>query len=238
MANLIGQKFGRLLVLEKTDKKKNGSLVWLCQCDCGNYKEVSTRELRSPNHAKSCGCLQKERTSEACRKDLTGMRSGRLVALEPTEQRKKNEVVWKCQCDCGNIHYVPTSLFTSQKVQSCGCLVSKGNQKIHSILQENNILFIPEYPVRIGEANYYFDFAILGEDSQVKLIIEYDGLQHFSERAGWRESLETIQRRDMIKNQWCQDRAIPLLRIPYTDFELLSINYLKEEVQKLCMLDL
>ena len=86
----------------------------------------------------------------------------------------------------------PPHCLQAKKVQSCGCLVSKGNQKIRSILQENNILFIPEYPVRIDDANYYFDFAILDKDSQIKMMIEYDGLQHFSERAGWRESLEAI----------------------------------------------
>lgn len=34
--NLIGERFGRLTVIEKTDKRKNGSIVWKCQCDCGN----------------------------------------------------------------------------------------------------------------------------------------------------------------------------------------------------------
>ena len=32
--NLIGQKFNRLTVLEDTGKRKNGSVVWLCRCDC------------------------------------------------------------------------------------------------------------------------------------------------------------------------------------------------------------
>ena len=38
MKNLIGQKFNKLLVLEKTSQREGGSIVWKCKCDCG--KEV------------------------------------------------------------------------------------------------------------------------------------------------------------------------------------------------------
>lgn len=56
------------------------------------------------------------------------MRSGKLVAIRPTEKRSSNnQVIWECKCDCGNTHYVPGSLISKQKVQSCGCLISKGN---------------------------------------------------------------------------------------------------------------
>lgn len=34
-------------------------------------------------------------------KDLTGLRIGKLTVLEPTDQRIRNAVVWKCRCDCG-----------------------------------------------------------------------------------------------------------------------------------------
>ena len=53
--NLIGQQFNYLTVLEKTDKRKNGSVVWLCQCKCGNYKEVTTSDLNA-KRVTSCGC--------------------------------------------------------------------------------------------------------------------------------------------------------------------------------------
>ena len=39
-------------------------------------------------------------------KDLTGQRFGKLTVLEITEERRNRQVVWKCQCDCGNIVYV------------------------------------------------------------------------------------------------------------------------------------
>lgn len=36
-------------------------------------------------------------------KDLTGLRLGKLTVLEPTEERNRGAVVWKCRCDCGNV---------------------------------------------------------------------------------------------------------------------------------------
>ena len=62
-ANLIGQKFGRLTVIDEDDKK-NGIVHWKCLCDCGNEVSVRTCHLRS-GAIQSCGCLQRERTSKA-----------------------------------------------------------------------------------------------------------------------------------------------------------------------------
>jgi hypothetical protein len=59
---ISGQKFGRLLVLGFS-RMKNGSSSWECQCDCGEVVEKEGSSLVSGN-AKSCGCLNKERTRE------------------------------------------------------------------------------------------------------------------------------------------------------------------------------
>jgi hypothetical protein len=42
MKNLIGQKFNKLLVLEKTSQREGGSIVWKCKCDCGKECFAST----------------------------------------------------------------------------------------------------------------------------------------------------------------------------------------------------
>ena len=60
-------------------------------------------------------------------KDLTGQRSGRLVALKPTEERKLGYVVWECQCDCGNTAYVLSKDIISKRAKSCGCLSKEGH---------------------------------------------------------------------------------------------------------------
>lgn len=58
--NLTGQRFGRLLVLNRNSENKKS---WDCRCDCGNTCTVSTTSLHS-GHTHSCGCLKKEITSK------------------------------------------------------------------------------------------------------------------------------------------------------------------------------
>lgn len=59
-----------------------------------------------------------------------------------------------------------------------------------------------------------FDFYL----PTYNLIIEYDGRQHFEEVRAWggEQGLALYQRHDAIKNQYCKDNNINLLRIPYT----------------------
>lgn len=57
--DLIGQRFGRLVVIERVGKGKRGDSIWLCECDCGNKKEVTGIHLKTGG-TQSCGCLQKE----------------------------------------------------------------------------------------------------------------------------------------------------------------------------------
>ena len=56
--NLLGQKFGKLTVIKELDERsKRGMVMWLCQCDCGNYVKHTCNDLRS-GKSKSCGCSQ------------------------------------------------------------------------------------------------------------------------------------------------------------------------------------
>lgn len=60
MADLVGTRFGRLLVLEEA-QKTNGRKSFKCQCECGNTMITLRQSLVSGN-TKSCGCLLKEKT--------------------------------------------------------------------------------------------------------------------------------------------------------------------------------
>lgn len=235
-ANLIGKRFGRLTVIEETSERQSGSVVWLCQCDCGKLTKVCTRSLNSGNTT-SCGCFHKEQVGKQFSKDLTNQRFGHLVALHPTEKRKHGSVIWVCQCDCGNIKETTAELLLNGSTQSCGCIHSRGNAKIQNILQKNNFTFIAEYPVTINSIVYYFDFAIF-ENDKIKCFIEYDGILHFEQDHyhGWnnKENWERTHINDLIKNNYCMENNIPLLRIPYTDLNKIDINYLQEGINKIC----
>lgn len=55
--DITGQRFGRLTDLYPTDKRKNGRVVWHCQCDCGNTIDLPISYLTSGDSL-SCGCLK------------------------------------------------------------------------------------------------------------------------------------------------------------------------------------
>lgn len=59
MYDLLGQRFGRLLVVSKSEERCNSGIKWNCLCDCGNSVCVPGLNLRCGD-TRSCGCLQKE----------------------------------------------------------------------------------------------------------------------------------------------------------------------------------
>lgn len=119
-----GDTFG-LLTVEGPDPERPHR--WLCRCQCGRETSVEERNLRS-GHTRSCGCLA--RKARAWRTlDLTGQRFGRLTALEPTEERQRTSVVWRCRCDCGKEVFASAAKLTGGIVQSCGCLQADQRKK-------------------------------------------------------------------------------------------------------------
>lgn len=119
--NLLGQRFGRLLVLSLEGRAKNRTILWKCLCDCGNIIIVRANHLKH-GHTKSCGCFHKEKINGLYVRDLLGKRFGRLLVIEQTNKRLQRAQVWKCLCDCGNFVYVHTASLTTGHTKSCGCL--------------------------------------------------------------------------------------------------------------------
>ena len=225
--NLIGQRFGKLTVIEKTSERKHGNIVWKCRCDCGKEHFAYTNLLTSGG-CKSCGCLiQEERMNRHKSDDIIGHRFGKLTAIKRDFNHRSPSGTYKiqCQCDCGNIVYVRPYELRTHKVNSCGCLrISIGKLKISQLLTENNIPFEMEKKFkdcRNPETNYplRFDFYV-----DNKYLIEYDGRQHTEPDGGWGEDIKKIQDRDEYKNKWCKEHNIPLIRISYLQYEDLTID--------------
>lgn len=59
--DLTGQRFGRLVVLERAGSSAKQEARWLCLCDCGRKTLVTGSNLRS-GHTNSCGCLSAEKS--------------------------------------------------------------------------------------------------------------------------------------------------------------------------------
>jgi len=114
-----GMRFGKLTAVEKAGVTTSQCLMWRCRCDCGGEICADSNKLRN-GKVTDCGCITKLSRKQI---DLTGMRFGKLTALEPTKRRADGgSAVWKCKCDCGKEKEVTARRLRNGSVKSCGCV--------------------------------------------------------------------------------------------------------------------
>ena len=230
----IGNRYGRLIVIERDGSTADRHALWRCKCDCGNEVTVSGKLLRS-SQVVSCGCYQKENAATRIKEisqnnfiDETNNRYGKLTVIKKLDIKGFHPgTLWECKCDCGNTKITYGTYLRQGSVTSCGCLnQSKGEFKIAELLNENNIHFKKEYTVIINNIKYRYDFAILSSDNNILYFIEFDGKQHFEANMffGGEKQLQKTIKNDEIKNKYCKDNNIPLIRIPYTKLNSLTIK--------------
>ena len=227
----VGCVFGELVVIEMLYNYHDGKTYCKCQCSCGNEYIGYMGNLTS-GHTKSCGCKTSELNWSGRRTNLCGLKFGKLTVIKRAENTTDYEgAFWECECDCGNTTITSGKRLRSGKTLSCGCLSSKGEAKISQILKEHGFNFKSQYSFSdcLTENGFpcKFDFAIF-EDDKIKYLIEYDGNQHFIE-TNW--DLNKNKKRDKIKDDYCLNNHLKLIRIPYTDFEEINIDYLLERMK-------
>lgn len=221
--DLTGHKYGEFVVVEML-YHYNGSKKTYCKCIDENEKESILRADFLRN-------FTDDKPKARNRKDIAGQKFGLLTAIRPTKKRTKNScVLWECVCDCGNpqiIEVSATNLIRGHTL-SCGCRhQSKWEIMIKDLLTELNVEFKEQYRFddcwnKKHSDRLPFDFYL----PFYNIIIEYDGEHHFQPVKGWggEEKFKITQQNDCIKNNYCKNHNITLLRIPYT--------YSEEDVKK------
>ena len=136
----------------------------------------------------------------------------KLIPLEKY-QKEKIKILHKCSI-CGFEWKIkPENVLYGKGCPNCNR--SKGENKIKQWLIEHNIIFEPQK--RFNNCKDVFSLPFDFYLPTVNKCIEYDGRQHFqaTDYFGGQKGLEYIQRHDRIKNEYCENNNIPLLRIPY-----------------------
>ena len=212
-----------IIKYKRGKKEVNPKEYFLCRCDCGNYWCPSKKNY---NKGLSTSCGKHSNDSRIINE--IGNIYGELTVISEAPTPNKNadhHKYWLCLCSCGNTTVVAGKDLRAGKVNSCGCIKSKGMLKITNILSDNNIHFILEYkfPDFLTEklSPYRFDWGII-KNNKLFCLLEYDGEQHFDKTNAWyREGI------DEIKNEYCKIHNIPLYRISYKEYNQLNINYIK-----------
>ncbi len=122
----VGNRYGRLTVVEESNKKTGPGIMWLCACDCGGSVITRGTNLRF-GHTRSCGCISREAIDE------TGNKYGRLLVIKEAKRNVRG-AFWLCRCNCGNeTVVVGGSLRRSGGTRSCGCLMIETTVKSNSL---------------------------------------------------------------------------------------------------------
>lgn len=80
LKDLIGQRFGRLLVVERGPNTAKSQAKWWCVCQCGRTTLVTGSKLRR-QWTQSCGCLHSEATAAANKARAHGWVNGDGYAM-------------------------------------------------------------------------------------------------------------------------------------------------------------
>lgn len=243
--SLLGKRFGRWIVIDSAPNRvsesgKTHSIMWKCKCDCGNIKNVGARALKT-GASLSCGCLQKERVSEALTDNLLGRRFGYLTVVArsgshcSSKSRKGSfSAVWTCKCDCGNTVNVLGFSLKNGDTTSCGCKKSsKYEMYTEQYLQSCGYILHKDYFREktfdglkgINNRKLRFDFYVKLHNGE-NIVIECQGEQHYEsvKYYGGEKYFEKLKKHDQIKKEFAAAHG----------YRLVEVNYKNELFEDVC----
>lgn len=141
---------------------------------------------------------------------------GELINPEDYINNHTKNLKIKCP-SCGNVFITSLVIFTQHGGQVCSdCYSSEsvGEMKIRMYLENHKIDFIQEHWFNDCRdiKPLPFDFYL----PKLNLVIEFDGRQHFEDTKFFSYGIEKTIAHDAIKNTYCKDNGIRMIRIPYT----------------------
>lgn len=96
------------------------------------------------------------RFSRGKSKDIRSLEFGYLIPLEPTGEKDRKDIVWRCRCKCGNVVNLPATRLLTGNTLSCGCM------KAESILSSSKyyagthlVMSLKDDPVQMNTQSGY-----------------------------------------------------------------------------------
>lgn len=141
---------------------------------------------------------------------------------------KSNSDKMKFRCECGATYdcLIGSILYNNSpsiRCPKCAHSISNNELKIKQYLAKKKVKFIQQYKFD-GCRNVKplpFDFYL----PEYNIVIEMDGEQHYSKKFLTDEEFNKLKLRDKIKDEYCKNNNIKLVRIPY--WEMYNHKYKK-----------
>lgn len=210
-----------------SEEYKNSSQNLKMICNNGHKIEMSFGNFQRGHRCKKCSDIkihEQQKHSYDYIKDYIGLFGYFLISKDYKNINSKLKI------KCPNEHMFEMSFKNFKKGNRCPhCKQTNGEMNISYFLEKNQINF--EYQYSFKDCKFKrtlpFDFYI----PSLNLCIEYDGKQHYeiNEYFGGRDGFIDTKIRDTIKNIYCKNNNIKLLRIPYRKFNDIE-NILKDEI--------
>jgi hypothetical protein len=129
--NYLNRVFGKLTVIEETNKTYKKFYFWKLRCECGNIVERHSGNLSTMakyNTESSCGCSRPHDI------DLKNKKYGNLIGIEKLEKDRNRGYLWKFLCSCGN-ECVKNGAQVSrlQGALHCGCVEKRGGNNKNNL---------------------------------------------------------------------------------------------------------
>lgn len=243
--NLLGKRFGKLIVLERDYDKQNqqindgklSKVFWKCKCDCGNYTVVQSTNLTN-SHTQSCGCMVGEKLSEVVVKNAltnNGSLGEWILNNLPSDFLKKYwsennklspfEIPFRGSkeiyiiCDKCNTEYSITPYeFTYLNMRCHKCNIPKGENRIMEYLEKNQITYDCQvkFTGLVGLNGGQLSYDFMANN----ILIEFQGEFHDgTARIQTEEGFEIQKEHDRRKREYAKKNNIELLEIWYWDFD-------------------
>lgn len=202
-----------------SEYKTNRDKVTVRHDNCGRVFEATPNNLRDKgSRCPSCFGNEKKDTEDFKREVFELVGTEYEVLSDYENSHKKIEMK---HIDCSHIYQVTPDKFLGGR-RCPNCKVSKGEDAIRKYLLLAGYTFARE--VKFEGCKYKrelpFDFAVY-KNNKVLALIEFDGEQHFKTKEffGGSQGHTLTKLRDKIKDEFCSQNNIPLIRIPYYELE-------------------
>ena len=188
-----------------------------CRCKIDGYIWFTKwNSLSQGFGCPECGNHRRDYTIEDIKRKIKKVNKD-IDVLDEEYKGSYEKIKLKC-----TIHNYEWSAPVGNTLRGGGCKLcnsSRGETIVYNFLRDNDIKFEKEYSFDDLKGDYNvlrFDFAIFIEN-KLYCLIEYDGEYHY--KSVNRNNLSKIQRYDGIKNKYCIENHIPLIRIPYWEIK-------------------